>query len=595
MPSIDSSDDGEELDPPLDQWQREIGEIYIEGYKHYAVDNTTGMELGYVRAGGRWCWWARDHKEDGSTRYARTQLADHCVMRYTQDGDGVGHWLVADRSRKHPHDEPDTHDWGFYYNGTPEPSDPDDDVPPLPAERNDWMMITGQFMLHGVQRYLVDAPGFFVRGPGRVSDAASDTRQAPGYEHGYARVRHAAADDPTFIEEVWMRFDTHYHESGTYSTWHSQIDDIVELVTKTDENGNVFIKEVIRGFSQHRIFPAPAIPQGQLMRLGGVGSWGFRGTVTDRAAKKIWKVYKKWKVDKDQRFRENAVKIEAQLREMTTDSVLQGSDPKLTAALTAAIIQFRKVYDVLEKKMRVNVRHCRTQHNFGDFLVLPDLTIEKLMKMIREKHSPPAAEGAPSDASSDEGPGRSAGGAFPDFVLKYNNKVLEKHLTVAQCGLESGRTLDLEEVFSWTSPQLSWSEAEEIYRTWCINRHGFTKLTPKDWKEVKDAMNQYFNDEWRDERLTEAVNNHLESLGYKIFVLFVNGPHKRQNFDLWVYEDMTVDELKRMIRDEHGVNPSDQRLFLGRTELEEDKTLEHYCINEHKCLKLETLLQKRGR
>ena len=108
-------------------------------------------------------------------------------------------------------------------------------------------------------------------------------------------------------------------------------------------------------------------------------------------------------------------------------------------------------------------------------------------------------------------------------------------------------------------------------------------------------MNQHFNDQWRDERLTEAVNNHLESLGYKIFVLFVNGPNKRQNFDLWVYEDMTVDELKRMIRDQHGVNPSDQRLFLGRTELEEDKTLEHYCINEHKCLKLETLLQKRGR
>ena len=41
--------------------------------------------------------------------------------------------------------------------------------------------------------------------------------------------------------------------------------------------------------------------------------------------------------------------------------------------------------------------------------------------------------------------------------------------------------------------------------------------------------------------------------------------------------------------------PSDQRLFLGRTELEEDKTLEHYCINEHKCQKLEILSQKRGR
>ena len=26
-------------------------------------------------------------------------------------------------------------------------------------------------------------------------------------------------------------------------------------------------------------------------------------------------------------------------------------------------------------------------------------------------------------------------------------------------------------------------------------------------------MNQHFNDEWRDERLGNAVNNHLESLG----------------------------------------------------------------------------------
>ena len=153
---------------------------------------------------------------------------------------------------------------------------------------------------------------------------------------------------------------------------------------------------------------------------------------------------------------------------MTTDSVRKGSDPKLTAALTAAMIQFR---NVLEKKMRVNVRHSRTHHNFGDFLVLPGLAIKGLMNLIRERHG----GGATSDASSDDGPAE----PLPDFVLKYNKKVLEKHLTVAQCGLESGRTLDLEEVFSWTSPQLSWSEAEEIYRTWCINRHVFTKLTPR--------------------------------------------------------------------------------------------------------------------
>ena len=436
----------------------------------------------------------------------------------------------------------------------------------------------------------MDAPGFFARVPGRAHDVASIGRQAPGFEHGYARVRVGDV-------ELWTRFDTQYHENGTRSTWHDDVASNVRLVTKTDHAGNRYVKEVLTDFANnYTIFPAPAIPEGEVMTMHGVGMWGFRGTVTDRAAKKIWKVYKKWKVENDQRFREHAVNIEDQLKQMMVDSVLPGSDPKIIAALTAAIIQFRKVYDELEKNTRVNVRHSRTHRNFGDFLVLPDLTIENLMKMIREKHNPPApAEGAPSDASSDEGPGRPAGGALPDFVLKHNNKVLEKHLTVSQCGLKYGDELMLEEVFSWTSPQLSWSEAEEIYRTWRINRHGFTKLTPKDWKEVKDAMNQYFNDEWRDERLTEAVNNHLESLGYKIFVLFVNGPNKRQNFDLWVYEDMTVDELKRMIRDEHGVNPSDQRLFLGRTELEEHKTLEHYCINEHKCLKLETLLQKRGR
>ena len=89
----DPDDEPEEpkITPPLEQWQRQVGELYIEGFKHYAVESDDpNTEQGYVRhsIGGfnsKWCLWIREIQQGGATNYMRTELPEGSTLRFHMD------------------------------------------------------------------------------------------------------------------------------------------------------------------------------------------------------------------------------------------------------------------------------------------------------------------------------------------------------------------------------------------------------------------------------------------------------------------------------------------------------------------------------
>jgi hypothetical protein len=110
----DEPDEEPKLTPPLEQWQREVGMLYIEGFKHYAVEsNDPNTEQGYVRHrvgddwDSKWCLWMREIQQGGTTNYMRTELPEGSMLRYHVDDNDQGYFLVADTAEGHT-DAPDS-------------------------------------------------------------------------------------------------------------------------------------------------------------------------------------------------------------------------------------------------------------------------------------------------------------------------------------------------------------------------------------------------------------------------------------------------------------------------------------------------------
>ena len=103
-----------EITPPLEQWQRQVGELYIEGFKHYAVESADpDIEMGYVRhrsydGSTQWCVLVRHMQQGGTTDYTRDELPEGSTLRYHIDENDKAYWLVADEDEGHD-DTPDGH------------------------------------------------------------------------------------------------------------------------------------------------------------------------------------------------------------------------------------------------------------------------------------------------------------------------------------------------------------------------------------------------------------------------------------------------------------------------------------------------------
>jgi hypothetical protein len=110
----DDPDEEPKLTPPLEQWQRQVGELYIEGFKHYAVESDEpNTEQGYVRHNigncpwdSKWCLWMREIQQGGTTNYMRTELPEGIKLRFHMDDNYQAYWLMADDGRDYD-DAPD--------------------------------------------------------------------------------------------------------------------------------------------------------------------------------------------------------------------------------------------------------------------------------------------------------------------------------------------------------------------------------------------------------------------------------------------------------------------------------------------------------